>query len=179
MDKGLIPRRYAKALYETAETRGASDSLYAVMQQLAAAFTAEPALAAAIANPFVSDNDKISLLDTAIGNGEIALYADFLKLLAKNGRLDMAWDIARAFIELYRTSRGIYRVVVTSAAPMGDVEKRRLQTLVSQHIGTGTIEYDYMTDPSLIGGFTVKVNSELLDASVANRLKQLRLQLLG
>lgn len=179
MDKGLIPRRYAKALYATAEAQGASDGIYGIMQKLAAAFAAQPSLAAAVANPFVSDSDKTALLDTAAGSTDTALYADFLKLLARNGRLDLAWDIARAYIDLYRSARGIYRVSVASAAPLGAAEKQRLEELVARHVGAGTMEYDYTTDPSLIGGFTVKVNSELLDASVANSLKQLRLQLLG
>ena len=40
------------------------------------------------------------------------------------------------------------------------------------------MEYDYRINPALIGGFTVTVNSERLDASVANTLKQLRLHLI-
>ena len=41
------------------------------------------------------------------------------------------------------------------------------------------MEYSFKLDPSLIGGFSVKVGSEQLDASVRNELKQLKLKLLG
>lgn len=179
MDKGLIPRRYAKALYQVGEERKANDSLYGIMQTLAASFAAQPTLAATVANPFVSENDKMSLLNTAAGPEASAntTFEDFLRLLAQNGRLDMTWDIARAFIDTYRTAHNIYRVAIVSAAPLGEPEKKRLQDIIARHIGKGTMEYDFSVDPSLIGGFTVTVNSERLDASVANRLKQLRLQL--
>ena len=122
-------------------------------------------------------SDKTSLLvSAACGDSAAAgiTFADFLKLLVENGRLDIAWDIARAFIDLYRERHSIYRVVITSAATLGNEERRRLEALVAGHIGQGTIEYDYKVDPSLIGGFTVAVNSQLLDASVASRLQQLR-----
>ncbi|MDE6197752.1 MAG: ATP synthase F1 subunit delta [Muribaculaceae bacterium] len=180
MDKGLIPRRYAKALYEVGEQRNVNDSLYDTMQKLAAAFAANNSLAPTMANPFVPVADKVSLLETAAGfgkNGADATFADFTKLLADNRRLDIARDIALAFIDLYRTRHNIYKVAVASAAPLGDAEKKRLQDIIAAHIGKGTMEYDYTVDPSLIGGFTVTVNSERLDASVANRLKQIRLQL--
>ena len=181
MDKGLIPRRYAKALFEVAAERRDDAAVYSLMQSLAASFAAEPALATTVANPFVTV-DKIALLTQAAG-GKLgaadATYQDFLKLLGTNRRLDMAWDIARAYIDLYRSANNIYRVMVESAAPLSDKDRKRLEAIIAAHVGKGSMEYDYRINPALIGGFTVTVNSERLDASVANQLKQLRLQLIG
>lgn len=176
MDKGLIPRRYAKALYEVGSERKVNETLYGLMQAMAASFAAEPALARTLANPFVAVSDKTALLVAAAGGDAAAdiTFGDFLKLLVENGRLDIAWDIARAFIDIYRERHSIYRVLITSAAPLGIDGRRRLESLVAGHIGHGTMEYDYNVDPSLIGGFTVAVNSQLLDASVASKLQQLR-----
>ena len=64
MDQGLIPRRYAKALYEVGEERHDNEKLYDAMQALAAAFTAQPALAPTLANPFVAGSDKASPIPT-------------------------------------------------------------------------------------------------------------------
>ncbi|MCM1066518.1 MAG: ATP synthase F1 subunit delta [Muribaculaceae bacterium] len=182
MDKGLIPRRYAKALYEVAAGRSADASVYALMQKLSDAFAAEKELGSTVANPFIATADKVKLLTEAAGGAEAAgnaMYQDFLKLLAQNKRLDMARDIALAYIALYRKEHSIYRVSVVSAAPLGSKERERLEAVIAKHVGEGTMEYDYTVDPALIGGFTVTVNSERLDASVANTLKQMRLQLLG
>lgn len=182
MDKGLIPRRYAKALYEVGAGRNDNEKLYGLMQTLAASFAAEPSLAKTLANPFIAESDKTALLVSAAGGDAAAAdvtFEDFLKLLVQNRRLDIAWDIARAFIDLYRERHSIYRVVITSAAPLGDEERKRLEALVSDHIGHGTMEYDYKVNPALIGGFTVAVNSQLLDASVSNKLQQLRQHLVS
>lgn len=180
MDKGLIPRRYAKALFEVGAERGDNNALYALMQTLAASFAAEPKLASTVANPFVSDADKEALLTEASGASASAnpTFGDFLKLLRQNKRLDLAREIALAYVDIYRAANSIYRVQVQSAAPMPDDERRRLEAVVEKHIGKGSFEFDYSVNPALIGGFTVTVNSERLDASVATRLKQLRLHLL-
>lgn len=182
MDKGLIPRRYAKALYEVGAERQDNDRLYALMQTLASVFASQPLLAKTLANPFVSADEKMSLLTKAAGETEAsadATYSDFLKLLKENGRLDMAREIALAFISLYRSEHEIYRVTVQSAAPMAAAERERLEKVIAGHIGHGTMEYDYSVDPALIGGFIVTVNSERLDASVRHQLEEMKLHLLN
>lgn len=182
MDQGLIPRRYAKALYEVGEERKDNDVLYVLMERLGEAFTQNPGLSATVANPFVSDADKTALLLTAVYGTDTAnhdkTYLDFLHLLEQNHRTALARDIALAFVDLYRTKHLIYKVRICSAAPMGENERKRLEAIIAKHIGKGTMEYDYSVDPALIGGFTVTVNSERLDASVSNELKQLRLSLI-
>lgn len=182
MDQGLIPRRYAKALYAVGVERSDTANLYQLMQALGKAFADTPGLAATVANPFVSDADKTSLLIKAVGGNDgkpDTTYVDFLKLLEKNKRTALARDIARAYVDLYRQQNAIYRVDICSAAPMGERERARLEQIIAKHVGEGTIEYNYTTDPSLIGGFTVTVNSERLDASVSSQLKQLRLKLVN
>ena len=66
MDQGLIPRRYAKALYAVGEERSDTATLYKVMQALTNAFVSTPGLADTIANPYVSDADKTALLSKAV-----------------------------------------------------------------------------------------------------------------
>ena len=182
MDKGLIPNRYAKALYEVGAERNCNDKLYGLMQTLAQSFAQVPELGKTIGNPFVSNADKTALLNKAVYGADgqpDATYEDFIKLLEQNGRTDMAWDIARAYIDLYRRLHNIYRVVITSAAPLGEPERKRLTALIEKHVGDASVEYVYQVDPDLIGGFTVTINNERLDASVSSQLNDLRLKLIN
>lgn len=180
MNEGLIPRRYAKALYATALEHKADASVYSRMLGLEAAFASTPGLQEVMSNPFVDDKDKMALLSTACGltSGDTIL-ADFFKLLANNKRLDMARRAALAYIDIYRQRHGIYKVEVRSAAPLSADDESRLKKLISNHLNGGTMEYSSAVDPSLIGGFTVSVGNERLDASISNELKQLRLNLLS
>lgn len=180
MNEGLIPRRYAKALLKVAQERGDDKRLYSLMGTLAASFEAHPDLSTAVANPFISADEKIKLLTTAAGAGDKDVtYADFLKLLRNNNRMPLVRGIALAYGEDYRRSNNIYKVEVTAAAPMDSAEESRLKKLVQSHLKGGTMEYTFKVDPDLIGGFTVSIGSEKLDSSVRNSLNELRLKLLG
>lgn len=178
MDQGLIPRRYAKALYRAAVEKGCQQELYASMQLLGAAFASEPKLGETMRNPFVAAADKAALVMAAAG-AQTPLLADFVKLLVQNGRIDMVRDIAAAYCLIYRQESNIYRVEVVSAAAMDPAQEERLKQLILSHLNGGSMEYSQRIDPSLIGGFVVNIDNERLDASVKNELKQLRLKLLS
>lgn len=179
MDQGLIPKRYAKAIYEVASASGDQKELYAQMQRISAAFAAEPALNATLNNPFVAVADKVALINAAAGaKDDDALLGRIAGLLRQNGRLGMMRDIAAAYEDLYRKANKICRVTVTAAAPLPEAEETRLKDLIKHHLDGGTMEYTFRVDPDLIGGFTVSIENERLDASVKNELKQLRLKLL-
>lgn len=181
MNEGLIPARYAKALYMVACEKKCDTKLYETMKTLERSFSEQPSLQAVLGNPFVGDSDKEELLLTAAGtsaDGE-PLFVDFLKLLSRNRRLDMARGIADAYISLYRLKHKIYEVKVVSAAPLEKIEQKHLRDLISRHLGGGEMEYSTSVDPALIGGFTVSVGNERIDASISNELKQLRLNLIS
>lgn len=180
MNDGLIPRRYAKALLKFADERGAASQCYELMKRLSVSFEINPELSTAIANPFVDGATKTQLLDTAAGAGKTdVVYHDFIKLLLRNNRVDSMRHIAMAYIDLYRKANNIYPVEITSAAPLGKKEMERIHALIDSHVKDGTIEYTEKVDPDLIGGFVITIDSERLDASLKNELKQLRLKLLS
>lgn len=178
MNEGLIPRRYAKALYKVAVSRDDASAVYGIMNTLCLVYTTEQNLVGTISNPFVSDADKVSLLKTAAGNDANVTFDDFLKLLSVNKRLDSIFAIAREYVSLYRHERGIYKVDVTSAAPLSSADEDRLKRLIESNLDGGSMEYSAHVDPALIGGFTVNIDNRKLDASVSNELKQLRVSLL-
>ena len=162
MNEGLIPRRYAKALYDVASERQQATRLYTLMGALLAAAGAQPELTRTLANPYIG----------------AAMRRHRLPILAQNHRMGMAADIARAYIDCYRNERRIYPVTVTSAAPLAPEESKRLRDLIQTHIGDASMEYAERVDPDLIGGFAIDIASERLDASVRARLEQMRHNLL-
>ena len=181
MNQGLIPSRYAKALFEYASEHNADKSVFGLMETLAASFQAQPALLKATENPFVPAADKVALLLTAAGAGagESEVYRRFLDLLVSNRRLDAARDIALAYLKLYRQRHDIRLVTVSSAAPLDPAEEKRLKDLIARHLGSATMDFRSRVNPDLIGGSTIDIDNEKLDASVAGELKQLRLSLLS
>lgn len=182
MDQGLIPRRYAKALLLFAKEKQCEQTLYELMLRLENAFAGNPQLQQTLANPYVAVTDKSALIFTAAAAtpDDCPEFADFLKLLETNKRLNMLREIALAYIALYRKANRIYRVTITSAAPLAQTEVNRIHNLVKRHLPHGAVaEFTDTVDSELIGGFTVTIDNERLDASVVNELKQLRLKLIS
>lgn len=180
MDEGLIPRRYAKALYKVALERGDQARLYGMMGKLVEASDAEATLSDVVANPFVTDDDKCRILMAAAGAGpDDRTFCDFLKLLSRNRRIDIMCAIAREYLSLYRRACGIRKVEIVTAAPLAADEERRLKKLAESHSDGGVMELSSRVDPQLIGGFTLTIDNRRLDASVSNELKRLRLNLLS
>ena len=182
MDQGLIPRRYAKALLMFANEHGSAAAVYDAARRLCQAFKDEPSLQRTLSNPYVSVADKEKLVKEAAapkGQAEKDLD-DFIKLLEKNHRTDFLHHCALEYIALYRRENKIYSVTITSAAPMEPSELKRIHQIVEKHLPEGaTAEFREELNPELIGGFTVAIDNDLLDASVATELKQLRLKLLS
>lgn len=179
MDKGLIPGRYAKALLKFADDKNASKRVYDLMLNIARAFEQNHDLQTAIANPFVSTDRKIELLDTAAGTDNDPIITDLVKLLVKNNRVDITRSVALQYIALYRRQNNIYHVDITSAAPLDDNNRKRLHDIVAAHLDKNAVaEYTFDINPALIGGFVINIDNQLLDASVQNQLKKLRQNLI-
>lgn len=180
MNEGLIPKRYAKALFLVAKERKEEKDIYMSMKCVEASFVSMPQLNDTLNNPYVSVADKAALILTAAGvSQKSGLFADFIALLSDNKRLGFIRLIACAYMDIYRMANNIFKVDVASATPLEKSVEARLKKLISRHLGDGTMEYTHSINPSLIGGFTVSVGNERIDASVRNELKQLRLNLIS
>lgn len=179
MNDGLIPNRYAKALYKAAAEQGTAEQVYAAMKRLEGAFAAEPRLQRAVENPYMAAAEKQKLLTTAAGVGDDKLAGQFFALIIDNNRVALARGMALAFLRIYREQKGIEQVTITTAAKLTDKALSELRKVVERYAAGKTLEYDYRIDPQLIGGFTITMESKMLDASLKNELKQLRLNLLS
>lgn len=180
MNDGLIPRRYAKALLKFAHEKGQDKTLYALMKTLSASFAEQPDLSTVMNNPFIPADSKAKLLMTASGASEAdSCFVDFIKLLQQNNRIGFAREIALAYLSLYRKANNIHKVDITTAAEFPATEMKRIKDLIEKHVNGAEVEYSEAVDPDLIGGFTIGIDSERLDASIKNELKQMRLKLLS
>lgn len=178
MSNGLIPRRYAKALYKYAEEKGTTDAVYGTMSALAESFRQNPDLQKVLANPYVDAADKQRLLTSAAGTDAPTGYEDFVRLLIHNKREDYAYLIALEYCDLYRKLNHIARVKVTSAAPLADSQLAKIRNIINNAYKGYTVELTTAVDPSLIGGFVIDADNNRLDASLSNELDQIRLNLL-
>lgn len=179
MNGGLIPHRYAKALYKYALSKGDEKTVYEEMKSVVSAFESNPDFAKVLANPFIGNDDKSRLLVSAAGAGVEDDYRGFVKLILSNKREMYAYEMALAYRDIYRKANNISMVKITTAVELADPELKKLKDLVQRAFLGRTLEYSYAVDSDLIGGFVIDVDSVRLDASISNEIEQLRLTLLS
>lgn len=181
MNDGLIPGRYAKALYKHASSPevGESAQVYGQMKLLAEALASVDNLQATVCNPFVATADKAGVLLKATGATKTGSLYKFILLVARHSRLPMLQSMALAYVRLYRELNNISQVEIATATALDEQKIKQITRVVERHLGERTLETTVNVDPDLIGGFVVRVDSVLLDASVKNELKKLRLKLLS
>ena len=177
MNDGLIPKRYAKALYKLALETGETELIYERLKLLSQGLTGLDEIKRVMLNPLLPDEDKGRVMTQFVGAEPGSSLDKFILLVIRNNRAEFLRKIALAYVDLYREEHNIAKVVVTSAVVLPDEEINDIVLIVKRQLGDATLEVETETDPDLIGGFTVKVGDVLLDASVKNELNQLRLKL--
>lgn len=178
MDNGLIPQRYAKALYKFALEHDNTVEVYDLAKTVISSFELNPALQKAIANPNVKPSDKEKLLLAAAGNEADDAYKRFIKLVLDHKREEFFWRMMIAYRDIYRKENNIAQVLITTAVTLPEEEMEKLRKLVSDSFKGMSLEFSQSVNPDLIGGFVIDVDSVRMDASVSNELEQLRQTLL-
>ncbi|MBR6879056.1 MAG: F0F1 ATP synthase subunit delta [Bacteroidales bacterium] len=177
MDNGKLSVRYARALLNTALELHCEDEVYEGMVRLSNNYSlAINAFNEALSNPMNSDDDKVRLLMTAIGEPVHPNIEHFLRFMAEKKRINKIFLTALKYQEMYRKAKNILRAKVTTAAEMDEPTKEKMRDFMAKTFGC-QIEMHTDVDPSLIGGFTVDIEHDRMDASIAGRLEALRKQL--
>ena len=167
-----IAHVYARSLFEVAREQGTLDAVAAQLGQVDDAFAAEDDLRLFFYSPYFSSGEKRDALPRLVVDGEPALI-NLLDLLVENHRLPVLPRLRRAFDDLWREERKLLAVTITSAVPLDEQAAQRIGDEIGRRTGR-QVELTTSVDPELVGGLTLRVGNQILDASIRNRLESLR-----
>ena len=163
---------YAEALLDLSERQGNSDRVLAELEELAACFEKDEAVAGFFTSPAVDDQDRGTALEKMFRGRLSDLLVDTLCVLNSKGRA----SIIPAVYERYRLAlervRGEVDVYVTSAYPLSSKLRHRLDEVLAQQTGQRPRLIEQV-DPAVLGGLVVQIGDQKLDCSVAHRLASL------
>ena len=172
-----IGRRYAEAAFELATRDDALDA-WAAGLDLAAAVLADERIERRVDDPSRPLRERQAIVTELLGDRAPAGVLKLVSLLTERGRADRVAAVASEFHRLLRQTHGIVEAVVTSAAPLNAEQTEALQKRIAEIAG-GKTELEIKIDEALIGGLTVRIGDNLIDASVRGRLERLRSQLVA
>jgi F-type H+-transporting ATPase subunit delta len=169
-----IAEVYARALFEVARDNGALDRVHDELGQFADALDTDRNLQVFLFSPYFSSDEKRDGVRRIVTDTDERLV-NFLELLAERHRMPALFRIRRIFDSLWADENKLLPVTVTSATELdaGLVEEigARIQSQTGRRV-----ELSSNVDPDVLGGLMVRVGNMVLDATIRNRLEQLRKQ---
>ncbi len=101
------------------------------------------------------------------------LAAKTLEVLVRHHRINDIDAIVDALAAYVNKALGVAVAEVRSAKALTPEEIRELADTLSKKVGK-SVELDIKTDPKLLGGFVVRIGSEIWDASVIGKINKFR-----
>ena len=165
---------YARSLFEVAQERNKLDTVRDELGTFADAVDTSRELQTFFFSPYFSTAEKKDGLDRALSDAD-EVVVNFLKLLIENHRTPVIFRVRREFDRLWQEENKLLPVQVTSAVELDEVTVKQIGDRIAQQTGR-KIELSASVEPAIIGGIVVRVGNSILDASIRNRLEQLRKQ---
>ena len=169
-----IAQVYARALFEVAMERDILDEVHDELGAFTKALNDNRELAVFFFSPYFSSEEKKDGLHRAVTGADPA-FMNFLEALLERHRMPAIFRIRAEFEELWDEEKKLLPVEVTSPV---ELDKEIVQS-IGKRIGEQTgqqVELSTKVDPDILGGLVVRVGNYVLDASIRNRLNQLRKQ---
>jgi F-type H+-transporting ATPase subunit delta len=165
---------YARSLFEVAKEQ---DKLDAVREQLGAfadALGETRELQVFFFSPYFSTHEKEDGLERAVSDAD-PVVLNFLKLLISKHRMPVIFRVRADYERMWEEENKLLPVEITSAVELDREIVEQLGDRISEQTGR-KVELSSRVEPGILGGIVVQVGNSVLDASVRNRLDQLRRQ---
>ena len=165
---------YARSLFEVAKDQ---DKLDVVRDQLGAftdALSETRELQVFFFSPYFSTQEKEDGLERAVSDAD-PVVLNFLKLLISKHRMPVIFRIRARLDRMWEDENRLLPVEITSAVELDETIVRQLGDRITEQTGR-KVELSSRVEPDILGGIVVQVGNSVLDASIRNRLEQLRRQ---
>jgi F-type H+-transporting ATPase subunit delta len=169
-----IAQVYARALFEVASEHDSLDEIREQLGAFADAVHENRDLAVFFFSPYFSAQEKKEGLERAVVDANPAIE-NFLQALIERHRMPAIFRIRSQFDALWDEERKLLPVQVTSAVELDAETVQSLGERIGKEIDR-TVEVSSNVDPDILGGIVLRVGNVILDASIRNRLEQLRKQ---
>lgn len=167
--------RYAKALLEQAGEANIQDVIFGDMRSVYDTIQGSRELQVALQSPVIKAEDKKQILEK-IFTDQDKLTLSLIRVLAANRRTDILGQVAKSFVDLYKTQKGIKDAKVITAVPLTGAMEEKVMAKVKQLTGSQSVTLTNEVDANILGGFILRVGDVQYDASIRNQFENLKKQ---
>lgn len=169
-----IAQVWARALFEVAKEHDLLDEVRDQLGEFVDALDENRELAVFFFSPYFSTEEKKDGLHRAV-TGADSVLMNFLEALIERHRMPVIYRIRTRYEEMWEEERDLLPVSVTSAVPLDESTVSHIGERIGEQTKR-TVELSSNVDPDILGGIVLRVGNVILDASIRNRLEQLRKQ---
>ena len=167
--------RYATAILDLSKSKGVSEVVNNDMKSIASTIKGNAELNTFIQNPTIKVEVKERALLEVFASAD-KVTKGLLHLLFENKRFEILDVIATEYSKLFDIKNNVEVAKVTTAAAMDAVLEAKVLAKIAT-LSDKKITIENIVDPSIIGGFVLRIGDQQYNASVANRLQVLKREL--
>ena len=167
--------RYAKAIYEIAIEENSINDVLSNMEFIKELSNSSSDFKNLLSNSQINSQAKKEIILSLIVNSN-KLTGKLIDLLINNKRVSIISDIATSFINIYNKNNNIKEATVITASQINN----KLESEILSKINISNSESVTLTkviDPNIIGGFIIRFGGKEYNASVKQKLNNLKKEL--
>lgn len=172
MSIGRIARRYAVAIYEAAAEKEALDAFAGDAAMIDRSLAGSRELQRFFQSPVLAGDVKLQAVEALFREKVHPVTMEFLLFLIRQHRDGLIREILQAFFSLLRKRREIQTARVTSAVPLDDAQKTRVESQL-RAMTKKQVDVGYTVDAGIRGGLVLRVEDTVYDGSVARQLERI------
>jgi len=166
-----VARPYAQAAFLFASQHQTTRD-WSGMLNLLAAIADDAGMRALIDSPQLTEAQRAGLFIDVAGERMNEKCANFVRVLAANGRLQLLPEIAALFEIQRRAADGTVQAELLSAFPASEAQQAEVIAALRKRLGRD-IELSCAVDEDLIGGAIIRAGDLVIDGSVRGKLQRL------
>ncbi|MEQ9097028.1 MAG: ATP synthase F1 subunit delta [Phycisphaerales bacterium] len=170
---------YATSLFEVCHKSGGDQAVQETLDELEAILDMahkDPAFNEFLASRVLSTSDRAASLKKVFEGKVSSRTLTFLLVLNDKDRLGRLPGMVKAFHDKAQEAFGRLEVDVHTAGPISSADLDAIRERLASALGKDVVAH-HRSDPAMIGGLKLRFGDQLVDGSIAARVRRLRDQL--
>lgn len=173
-----VSRRYSKALFKIASKENSEKKIYDEVNELLEVINSDKKFIKIFSSPLLSSKTQLKIIDNMFSHNDkkklnvSKSVLAFLKVLANNGRLKILLNSLYSFKFLVKSMHKEVNVNIITATPLSEENLKKIQSILLKKTDK-KINVISNVDKNIIGGIILQSGSNLIDASIRNKILKL------
>ena len=177
MSEYRVALRYARSIFSLSSERGIMNEIEADAISILKLCKTNHDFNVFLKSPVISQDKKWNIIKRVFGDSLHEAMFSFIHGIINKRRDMLIEQILMRFLDLVKESRGIVSATVTTASPMTEGLRTEVLKHLQKQVGS-KLEIEERVDKDIIGGYILKFNDKVIDASVSSRLNFMKRHLL-